>query len=152
MLCNITNTDLDLTTEDPVRPSIPMSWRQQHDIYAWVVDGVRQSTICVAWCDSVPDSEEVLLITPRGYCAVAYSIWSQHPGAGAKLIQALQQKLRTDPLCEGIYTLSPPTDMARKFHLRNGARVYRLNATTVNYQYAHEAIVLEKPTARKTQI
>jgi hypothetical protein len=152
MLCNITNTDLDLTTEDPVRPSIPMSWRQQQDIYAWVVDGVRQATICVAWCDSVPDSEEVLLITPRGYRAVAYSIWSHYPGAGAKLIQALQQKLRTDPLCEGIYTLSPPTDMARKFHLANGARVYRLNATTVNYQYAHDTIPVIQTAKDQTDI
>lgn len=140
MLINITNTDLDLTTEDPVRPAIPMTWRQQQEIWAWIVDGQRQATICVAWCDSVPDSEEVLLITPRGYKAVAYSIWSHAPGAGSRLIRALQSKLQADPMCEGIFTLSPPTEMARKFHIANGARVYRLNATTVNYQYAHNHV------------
>lgn len=152
MLINITNTDLDLTTEDPVRPAIPMTWRQQHEIWAWIVDGQRQATICVAWCDVVPDSEEVLLITPRGYKAVAYSIWSHAPGAGSKLICALQAKLQADPMCEGIFTLSPLTEMARKFHIANGARVYRLNATTVNYQYAHDTMVIEQTIKGKTEI
>jgi len=152
MLINITNTDLDLSTEDPVRPAIPMSWRQQHDIYAWVVDGVRQATVCIAWCDSVPDSEEVLLITPRGHKAVAYSIWSLKAGAGSKLITAVQTKFQADPLCEGIFTVSPPTEMASKFHITNGARVYRFNATTVNYQYAHDTEGCAQTIKGKTEI
>jgi hypothetical protein len=32
-------------------------------------------------------------------------------------------------------TLSPKTDMARRFHLKNGAAVYRENLETVNYLY-----------------
>jgi hypothetical protein len=32
-------------------------------------------------------------------------------------------------------TLSPKTEMARRFHLKNGAGVYRENSTTVNYIY-----------------
>jgi hypothetical protein len=32
-------------------------------------------------------------------------------------------------------TLSPKTDMARKFHLKNGAKIFRENEETVNYEY-----------------
>lgn len=152
MLTLITNTELDLTTEDPVRPAIPMSWRQQYEIWAWIEDGQRAATVCVAWLETVPDSEEAMLVLPRGYKAVAYTIWSAKPGAGAKLIRALQAEIQQNPLCEGMYTLSPPTEMARKFHISNGARVYRLNSTTVNYQYAHEPIRSEQEDREKTSI
>jgi hypothetical protein len=32
-------------------------------------------------------------------------------------------------------TLSPKTNMARRFHLKNGAIVFRENDDTVNYEY-----------------
>jgi len=32
-------------------------------------------------------------------------------------------------------TLSPQTEMARRFHLRNGAVVLQVNTTSVNYEY-----------------
>jgi hypothetical protein len=32
-------------------------------------------------------------------------------------------------------TLSPKTEMARRFHHKNGATTYRENADSVNYQY-----------------
>jgi len=34
-----------------------------------------------------------------------------------------------------VITMSPKTDMARDFHIRNGATVLRINRTTVNYEY-----------------
>ena len=37
-------------------------------------------------------------------------------------------------------TLSPQTEMARKFHLANGATVLQVNSTSVNYEYAGEII------------
>ena len=32
-------------------------------------------------------------------------------------------------------TLSPKTELAKRFHLKNGAIVYRENDETVNYEY-----------------
>lgn len=133
MLTLITNTELDLTQEDPVRPHIPMSWRSQHEIWAWVENSQRLATVCVAWLDTVPDSEQVMLITPRGDLAVAYTIWSTQAGAGQQLIRAVQAQVQNR--AQGMYTLSPTTEMARRFHVRNGATVYRINADTVNYEY-----------------
>jgi len=34
-----------------------------------------------------------------------------------------------------LITLSPLTDMARKFHLKNGAREVQVNPTTQNFEY-----------------
>jgi len=39
------------------------------------------------------------------------------------------------PGIETYVTLSPKTEMARKFHLKNGARELRENSDTVNYIY-----------------
>jgi len=151
MLTQITTTDLDLTVEDPVRPTIPMSWRQQYEIWAWIENQERTATVCVAWLDSVPDSEASMLIMPRGFKAIAYTIWSAAPGAGKRLILALQEQIKDNPLCEGMYTLSPPTEMARKFHVSNGARVYRINETTINYQYKHDRDAALEAQEREAQ-
>jgi hypothetical protein len=34
-----------------------------------------------------------------------------------------------------LITLSPITDMARKFHLKNGAKEVQVNLTTQNFEY-----------------
>ena len=151
MLLEITDTDLDLTLEDPVRPTVPMTWRHEHAIWAWMQDDQRAATVCVAWLDSVPDSENNMLILPRGFKAVAYTIWSTQPGAGRELILALQKEIQQNPLCEGMYTLSPTTEMARKFHINNGARVYRINEDTVNYQYQHDRAAEQTAQQREAQ-
>ena len=151
MLVAITDPDLDLTLEDPVRPTVPMLWRHEHTVWAWMENDQRAATVCVAWLDSVPSSEDSMLIMPRGFKAVAYTIWSTAPGAGKRLILALQEMIKENPLCEGMYTLSPTTEMARKFHINNGARVYRINEQTINYQYQHTKISEHSAQQREAQ-
>ena len=71
--------------------------------------------------------------------AVFYTIWSYRPGAGRKLIRAAAAWIRKHrPEISEFVTLSPPTEMARTFHLRNGARELRVNGDTVNYLYSIE--------------
>jgi hypothetical protein len=36
---------------------------------------------------------------------------------------------------KAIVTLSPQTELAKRFHLKNGAKVHRQNPTSVNYEY-----------------
>jgi hypothetical protein len=68
--------------------------------------------------------------------AVFYTIWSYKPGAGAELIkQAAKWILGTNTEVKHIVTLSPQTEMARRFHTKNGAETLQTNATTVNYSY-----------------
>jgi len=68
--------------------------------------------------------------------AVFYTIWSYASGAGRRLIEEAQQQIRKEhPEVDTYVTLSPKTEMARKFHLKNGAEVFRENPDTVNYLY-----------------
>jgi hypothetical protein len=68
--------------------------------------------------------------------AVFYTIWSYAPGAGAKLLQTAAEWLRKDYKdLKGIVTLSPQTEMAQRFHLKNGAKIRKTNKDTVNYEY-----------------
>ena len=43
-----------------------------------------------------------------------------------------------------LVTLSPLTDMARKFHLKNGAKEVQVNLTTQNFEYDIELDEWEK--------
>ena len=68
--------------------------------------------------------------------AVFYTIWSYAPGAGRKLIfDAVRHIKENDTSIQRFITLSPKTEMAKKFHTKNGAGVYRENLNTVNYEY-----------------
>jgi hypothetical protein len=68
--------------------------------------------------------------------AVFYTIWSYAQGAGRRLIEEAQAKIKLErPEVTTYVTLSPKTEMARRFHLKNGAEVFQENETTVNYLY-----------------
>jgi hypothetical protein len=57
-------------------------------------------------------------------------------GAGRELIVEAQQSIAAEmPNVQTFVTLSPKTEMARRFHLKNGAGVYRENSDTINYIY-----------------
>ena len=126
--------------DDPVRPSIPFHMRigLNADVYALRDENESPRAItCVSYQDRVPASEAELFkseSTPT--VAVFYTIWSYRKGAGRELlVDAMNHIKATRMNIAKFVTLSPPTDMARDFHIRNGARVYRVNENTVNYEY-----------------
>lgn len=136
-----------LIQDDPVRPEIPISDR----INQWAAVYVLQDTqtfeaaavVCVAFRDSVPSSVGELLVEPAAVptTAVFYSIWSYRPGAGRRLITLAQRSIARDyDYITQWVTLSPSTEMARQFHLRNGASVFRVNSDSVNYLYSAPAL------------
>ena len=68
--------------------------------------------------------------------AVFYTIWSYTAGAGRELIVEAQKSIESEfPEIQTYVTLSPKTEMARRFHLKNGARQLRENSDTINYIY-----------------
>ena len=72
---------------------------------------------------------------------VFYTIWSYAPGAGRTLIfDAVRHIKENKPEIQRYVTLSPKTELAKRFHLRNGAVVFRENDETVNYEY-HRVIL-----------
>jgi hypothetical protein len=101
-------------------------------------DEKPSAIVCVAYRDFVPKDCEELYETPSNpSVAVFYTIWSYDPGAGRDLIRKARKELPTrKPKITKFVTLSPQTEMAKKFHLKNGASIFRDNSSSVNYEYA----------------
>ena len=127
--------------DDPVRPHIPVEKRfgDNEKVLALRDDSLVRAMVCVKLCSGVPSNEQELFdssaIDPD--TIVFYTIWSYKPGAGQQLIRASLDYIKTQwPNVKRFVTLSPPTELAKRFHLKNGARIFRINVDTVNYEYA----------------
>jgi hypothetical protein len=160
MLRRITDLNdprIHILKDDPVRPNIPADQRvtDRGTIYLWCDEDKEDSilaAVCVMLCDSIPESEETLLHTPVGdlTVAVAYTIWSYSAGAARKLINAVRESVPKEVTT--VVTLSPQTEMARKFHTGNGAELVKENPTTWNFLYPSkgEAPAQKFDTAKQT--
>jgi hypothetical protein len=132
---------LNLIKDDPVRPELPADFRvnDNSEIYVLRDDQTNEplAVTCVKFLEQIPESVEDLTNTVvRTNTAVFYTIWSYAQGAGRRLIEEAQAKIREEhPEVKTYVTLSPKTEMARRFHLKNGAEVFRENPETVNYLY-----------------
>ena len=140
LIKSITDTFIDFLKQDPVRPHIPHDLRvgENRDIFvARKDDQAVRAITCVSYQRTVPTSESELFErcdTPE--VVVFYTIWSYEPGAGRDLIfEARDWIIQNRPEIKRFVTLSPPTEMARRFHIKNGAQVYRQNPESVNYEY-----------------
>lgn len=136
---DITDPLVRLIADDPVRPHIPLEQRINSAAEILILKAGEQvlAATCMQWLTDVPECEQDLISMGKDHhVAVFYTIWSYAPGAGAKLLQTAAEWLRRDYKdLKGIVTLSPQTAMAERFHLKNGAKVRKTNADTVNYEY-----------------
>lgn len=140
LIKSTTDAFFKFLTEDPVRPTIPNTSRlgNNRDIFVKRDDeDLVKAITCVSYQKSIPTKEEELFETcDCPSLAIFYTIWSYESGAGKDLIfEARDWIIKNRPEITRILTLSPPTEMARKFHIKNGASVYQVNETTVNYEY-----------------
>ena len=71
---------------------------------------------------SQPDTKEFTIF---------YTVWSYEKGYGRLILNELLQLLQT----KRYVTLSPKTEMAKNFHLRNGAKLLADNKTSYNFEY-----------------
>ena len=122
--------------DDPVRPAIN-PWQRiglSREVLMWLEDRQIGAVLCVSFQGTVPTNEsELFADDKRVDIAVLYSIWSYKPGCGSKLVRAFQDS--QPAIVKRIVTLSPKTEMARQFHLKNGAKLLQENEETVNYEY-----------------
>lgn len=128
---------INLLKDDPVRPSIPTASRvhDHAEIFVLLENNEPWAVTCVAYLNSVPTKESELGLVGDNVAAF-YTIWSYRTGAGRMLIQQAQAYIRENkPAVSRFVTLSPKTEMARMFHIKNGARTLQDNPDTVNYEY-----------------
>lgn len=125
--------------DDPVRPEIPVDRRVNANSRIYMLkDGDKtQAVTCVKFLNSIPAAVDDLVDDiESATTAVFYTIWSYAAGAGRDLIIEAQKSIEAEfPSIQTYVTLSPKTEMARRFHLKNGAGIYRENSDTVNYIY-----------------
>jgi hypothetical protein len=137
---NLDDPILRVIDDDPVRPEIPVDFRitENREVLILLKDEKPQAVVCVAYMDSIPTNcEELFFKSNEPDTVIFYTIWSYTPGAGRELIfKAREHIASTRPSIKRFVTLSPPTEMAKRFHLKNGATEFRKNLDTVNYEYA----------------
>ena len=132
-----------LLNDDPVRPEIPKEFRISENSEIIVSKDeldTPTAVVCVQYRNSVPRSKQELVeythTKDSDSVAVFYTIWSYRAGAGRMLINSARKHIETTrPTVRQYVTLSPKTEMARTFHLRNGASVLNDNPDSVNYWY-----------------
>ena len=129
---------LEYIKDDPVRPDISAEFRVTNNRFiSALMEDKPQAIVCVSLHNFVPSAvQELDLTTLDADTAIFYTIWSYVPGAGAELLRETVANIKKQyPQVKNFVTLSPKTEMARRFHLKNGARVMRENAETINYEY-----------------
>ena len=138
------------TNEDPVRPELTNEFRT---LYGRKIYGVKyKKEICAIMCfgftNDIPKTvEELDLMTKDahlqstlrdqnvGKIAVAYTIWSKKKGGGKLIVKEVFKKIKESNHLNRLVTLSPLTDVARNFHLHNGAFELQVNELTQNFEY-----------------
>ena len=137
---SITDPLISLIKDDPVRPEISAETRVSgnREILTLLDEAKNPvAVVCVAFCDYIPDSVDALLkehLNPS--TAIFYTIWSYSAGAGKDLLFEAKKYIQNNYQNVNRYvTLSPQSEMAKRFHLKNGAEIYRENSDTVNYEY-----------------
>ena len=142
--------------EDPVRPELDLEFRTSfgRKIYGCKdEDGDTAAIICFAFTNQVPKSvdemdalsqdayqQAVLRAGVQGSIAIAYTVWAKKRGGGRAIINEVYKMVKKSHNLNRLVTLSPLTDMARNFHIKNGAKELQVNETTQNFEYD---IVLE---------
>lgn len=136
---DLSNAILEFIKDDPVRPEISKEFRVSDGrmVAALVDEDKPEAMVCVSFHDYVPSNVEGLKQTTQvPTTAVFYTIWSYKSGKGQQLlIEAVKGIQKEYPSVTRFVTLSPKTELARRFHLKNGAIVFRENDDTVNYEY-----------------
>ena len=131
---------LSLLKDDPVRPEIPADFRVDENGKVYVLKDEENRPLavtCVKFLADIPKNvDDLASLAVNSTTAVFYTIWSYAAGAGRELITQAQADIKqSQPEVETFVTLSPKTEMARKFHHKNGAMTYRENEDSVNYMY-----------------
>ena len=138
------------TSEDPVRPELSNEFRTSYGrkIYGVKYKNEIHAIMCFAFTNNIPKSVKELEDFSKdaflqsalrgqnvGKIAIAYTVWSKKKGGGKLIVKEVFKMIKKSNHLNRLVTLSPLTDMATKFHLRNKAKLISVNETTQNFEY-----------------
>mgnify|MGYP004408649107 FL=1 len=138
------------TEKDPIRPELDNEFRTSYGrkIYGVKYQNEIHAVMCFAFTNQIPKTVYELDIFSRdaflqsatrdqnvGKIAVAYTVWSKKKGGGKLIVKEVFKMVKQSNHLNRLITLSPLTEMARNFHLKNGASEIQVNETTQNFEY-----------------
>ena len=138
------------TEEDPVRPELTNEFRNGYGrkIFGVKYQGEIYAVMCFAYTNEIPKSVEELDKFSHdaflqsamrdqniGQIAIAYTVWSKKKGGGKLIVKEVFKKIKKSNHLNRLVTLSPLTEMATKFHSKNGAKLLQVNKDTQNFEY-----------------
>ena len=138
------------TNDDPVRPELNNEFRTSYGrkIYGVKYQNEIHAVMCFAFTNEIPRSvndleqlskDAFLQSVQRdqnvGKIAIAYTVWSKKKCGGKLIVKEVYKMIKKSNHLNRLVTLSPLTEMAKKFHLRNGAELLQVNEQTQNFEY-----------------
>jgi len=137
--------------EDPVRPELDLAFRQA---YGRKIFGLKDeegdlcAIMCFAFTNDVPKTVEEMDVMSKdaamqavhragvqGNIAIAYTVWAKKKGGGKHMVNEVYKMVKKSGHLNRLVTLSPLTEMARRFHIKNGAKELQVNEETQNFEY-----------------
>jgi hypothetical protein len=137
--------------EDPIRPELDIKFRTS---YGRKIFGVKYkkeiyAIMCFGFANQIPKTISEFDLMTRdahlqsaswrskniGKIAIAYTVWSKKKGGGKLIVKEVFKKIKKSNHLNRLVTLSPLTEMARNFHLRNGAKELQVNEESQNFEY-----------------
>ena len=137
-------------SRDPVRPELDNIFRTSYGrkIYGVKYKDEIHAVMCFAFTNKIPKTVKELDLLSKdaflqsaqrsqkiGKIAIAYTVWSTKKGGGKLIVKEVFKVIKKSNHLNRLVTLSPLTEMARNFHLRNGAIELQVNVTTQNFEY-----------------
>ena len=136
--------------EDPIRPELDVVFRRSYGRKIYGVKYKKEvcAIICFGFTNEVPKTVKELDLMTRdaylksaqtdqniGQIAIAYTVWSKKKGGGKLIVKEVFKMIKKSNHLNRLITLSPLTEMARNFHLNNGATELQVNEETQNFEY-----------------
>ena len=117
--------------DDPVRKGVDYHFRMTNGRRIFTIPD--KAVVCTAKTDKLPITMDELqrFSSPNANeFTIFYTVWSYEKGYGRLILNYLLPILNTNRYV----TLSPKTDMAVRFHTRNGAKMIGDNEESYNFE------------------
>ena len=127
--------------DDPVRPELDNNFRTSRGrkVFGLKYNDEIEGVVCLAFTNELPATVKELDLMSvnedNSQIAIAYTLWSLKKGAGKKIMKELLKYMKKQNNIDSIMTLSPLTPVATHYHIRNGAKLIKINPTTQNFEY-----------------
>jgi len=118
--------------DDPVRKGYSYDFRTTDGRQIFTIPD--KAVVCIAKTDIIPTTMQELAQYSKPDATeftIFYTVWSYGGGYGRLILNYLLPQLNSNRYV----TLSPKTDMAVRFHTKNGAKMIGDNEESYNFEY-----------------